>query len=65
MREKLELWANAYNAALTGLLASYMHEMQTFTPNNVHVITEQAKAFANKAEEDFDWYRTNLDIGNS
>ena len=61
MKEKLELWADTYNAALTGLLAGYMHEVETFTHNNVHVITEQAKAFANKATEDLEWYRMQLE----
>lgn len=60
MKEKLELWADTYNAALTGLLAGYMHEVETFTQNNVHLITEQAKAFANKATEDLEWYRASF-----
>jgi hypothetical protein len=62
MKEKLEFWADTYNAALTGLLAGYMHEVETFTQNNVQVITDQAKAFANKATEDLEWYRTSLEL---
>ena len=46
------VWANAYNAALTGLLAARMHEMDRFSANNVGDITEQCKAFADQALKD-------------
>jgi hypothetical protein len=46
------VWANAYNAALTGLLAARMHEMDRFSANNVSGITEQCKAFADQALKD-------------
>ena len=46
------VWANAYSAALTGLLAARMHEMDHFTVNNVGGITEQCKAFADRALKD-------------
>ena len=45
-------WANAYNAALTGLLASGSHHMEMFTKNNVSAVTNQCKAFADQALED-------------
>jgi hypothetical protein len=38
--QQQRVWANAYNAALTGLLAARMHEMDRFSANNVRGITE-------------------------
>ena len=46
------VWANAYSAALTGLLAARTHGMDRFTANNVNVITDQCKAFADRALKD-------------
>ena len=53
-------WANAYNAALTGLLASRIHAEDVtgkeapwvWGPDNLQVIAEQCKAFADRALKD-------------
>jgi hypothetical protein len=50
--QQTTLWTNAYNAALTGLLASKLHNAERFTENNVQSITQQGKAFANQALKD-------------
>jgi hypothetical protein len=50
--QQATFWANAYNAALTGLLASKSHHMEMFTKNNVSAVTNQCKAFADQALED-------------
>jgi hypothetical protein len=50
--QQITLWANAYNAALIGLLASKTHAFEEFSTNNVGVITKQCKAFANQAARD-------------
>lgn len=42
------LWANAYNAALTGLLIRKTDQMTNFTDNDVRGITRQCKAFADQ-----------------
>ena len=58
--EQIDVWANAYNAALTGLLASKIYALDEagteqpwiFGPKNVQVITKQCKALADQALED-------------
>jgi hypothetical protein len=50
--EQTFLWAEAYNAALSGLLARKMDECTHFSANNVHVLTDQCKAFADQALTD-------------
>jgi hypothetical protein len=47
--EQFKVWISTYNAALTGLLASRVHEMEGFSPNSVNVVTELCKAFAHQA----------------
>jgi hypothetical protein len=51
-KERLTVWANAYTAALTGLLSKKIHDMGRYTPNNVSAITDQCKAFPDKALSD-------------
>jgi hypothetical protein len=51
-KERLTVWTNAYTAALTGLLSKKIHDMDRYTPNNVSAITDQCKAFADKALSD-------------
>jgi len=46
------VWISAYNAALTGLLASKSHTI-IFSAINVHDISDQCKAFADQALKDF------------
>jgi hypothetical protein len=50
--QQQKVWANAYNAALNGLLAARRHEMDRFSANTVSDITEQCKAFADQALKD-------------
>ena len=50
--EQTFLWADAYNAALSGLLARKMDDCTHFSANNVHVLTDQCKAFADQALTD-------------
>jgi hypothetical protein len=50
--EQRAAWTNAYNAALTGLLSAKSAHMERYTANNVSVITEQCKAFADQALKD-------------
>jgi hypothetical protein len=50
--QQTTFWANAYNAALTGLLASKSHHMEMFTKNNVLTVTNQCKVFADQALQD-------------
>ncbi len=50
--EQTFLWADAYNAALSGLLARKMDDCTQFSANNVHVLTDQCKAFADQALTD-------------
>lgn len=50
--QQTTLWTNAYNAALTGLLASKMHHSENFSASNVDIVTNQCKAFANQALKD-------------
>jgi hypothetical protein len=42
--QQTTLWTNAYNAALTGLLASKMHHSENFSASNVDIVTNQCKA---------------------
>ena len=51
-KERLSVWTNAYAAALTGLLSKKIHDMDRYTPNKVSAITDQCKAFADKALSD-------------
>lgn len=51
-KEHLTIWINTYNAALIGLLSSKMHVMESFTGNNVKVVTDQCIAFADQALQD-------------
>ena len=51
-KEQLTIWINTYNAALIGLLSSKMHVMESFTGNNVKVVTDQCIAFADQALQD-------------
>jgi len=46
------VWISAYNAALTGLLASNSRTV-IFSMMNVHEITDQCKVFADRAVNDF------------
>jgi hypothetical protein len=50
--EQTFLWAEAYQAALSGLLARKMDDCTHFSANNVHVLTDQCKAFADQALSD-------------
>jgi hypothetical protein len=50
--EQRKVWTDAYNAALTGLLSAKSAHMERYTANNVSVITEQCKAFADQALND-------------
>jgi hypothetical protein len=50
--EQRTVWINAYNAAMTGLLSAKSAHMERYTENNVNVITEQCKAFADQALKD-------------
>jgi hypothetical protein len=50
--EQQAVWTNAYNAVLTGLLSAKSAHMERYTANNVGVITEQCKAFADQALKD-------------
>ena len=50
--QQTTLWTNAYNAALTGLLASKMQHSENFSASNVDIVTNQCKAFANQALKD-------------
>ena len=50
--EQQAVWTNAYNAVLTGLLSAKATHMESYTENNVSVITEQCKAFADQALKD-------------
>ena len=50
--EQRTVWINAYNAAMTGLLSAKAARMESYTENNVSVITEQCKAFADQALND-------------
>jgi hypothetical protein len=50
--EQTFLWAEAYNAALSGLLARKIDDCTHFSANNVHVLTDQCKAFAEQALSD-------------
>jgi len=50
--EQRTVWINAYNAAMTGLLSAKAAHMESYTENNVSVITEQCKAFAGQALKD-------------
>jgi hypothetical protein len=51
-QEKLTVWSNAYTAALAGLLSKRINDRDRYTPNNVGAITDQCKAFADKALSD-------------
>jgi hypothetical protein len=50
--QQTTLWTNAYNAALTGLLASKMHHSENFSASNVYIVTNQCQAFADQALKD-------------
>ena len=50
--EQRTVWLNAYNAAMTGLLSAKAAHRESYTENNVSVITEQCKAFADQALKD-------------
>jgi hypothetical protein len=50
--EQTFLWAEAYHAALSGLLARKIDECTHFSANNVHVLSDQCKAFADQALTD-------------
>jgi hypothetical protein len=50
--EQTFLWAEAYNAALSGLLARKMDDCTHFSSNNVHLLTDQCKAFADQLLSD-------------
>jgi hypothetical protein len=50
--EQRTVWTNAYNAVLTGLLSAKSAHMERYTANNVGVITEQCKVFADQALKD-------------
>jgi len=50
--EQTFLWAEAYHAALSGLLARKMDDCTYFKATNVHVLTDQCKAFADQALSD-------------
>ena len=60
--EQITLWTSTYNAALTGLLVSKMHQLGRFSANNVGVITEQCKAFADQAVKDVAEYDRDMPI---
>ena len=55
--EREEVWTDAYNAALTGLLAAKAGGMERYTANNVSVITDQCKALADQALKDADRFK--------
>ena len=59
---QITLWTSTYNAALTGLLVSKMHQLGRFSANNVGVITEQCKAFADQAVKDVAEYDRDMPI---
>ena len=44
--------SNAYTAALTGLLSKRINDRDRYTANNVSAITDQRKAFADRALSD-------------
>lgn len=50
--EQFTVWTSAYNAALSGVLASKVHEMEDFSPISVDVVTRLCKAFADQALKD-------------
>ena len=50
--EQRTVWINAYNAAMTGLLSAKAPHMERYAENNVSVITEQCKTFADQALKD-------------
>jgi len=55
--EQLEVWANAYNAALTGLLGSNVQaDAAKNAPNVVQVIAKQCRTYADQAVEDAQEY---------
>ena len=58
--EQFTVWTGAYNAALSGLLASKVHEMEGFSPNSVNVVTELCRAFADQALKDAAGYDRNM-----
>jgi hypothetical protein len=51
-QEKLTVWSNAYTAALAGLLSKRINDRDRYTANNVSAITDQCKAFADRALSD-------------
>ena len=51
-QEKLTVWSNAYTAALAGLLSKRINDRDRYTANNVNAITDQCKAFADRAVSD-------------
>jgi hypothetical protein len=55
--EREEVWTDAYNAALMGLLAAKAGGMERYTANNVSVITDQCKALADQALKDADGFK--------
>ena len=55
--EREEVWTDAYNAALTGLLAAKAGGMERYTANNVTVVTDQCKALADQALKDADGFK--------
>ena len=55
--EREEVWTDAYNAALTGLLAAKAGGMERYTANNVSVVTDQCKALADQALKDADGFK--------
>jgi hypothetical protein len=55
--EREEVWTDAYNAALTGLLAAKADGMERYTANNVSVVTDQCKALADQALKDADGFK--------
>jgi len=62
--EQTFLWAEAYIAALSGLLARKMDDCTHFKANNVHVLTDQCKAFADQALSDALKLKTSSSSGN-
>jgi hypothetical protein len=57
--QQATIWANAYNAALIGLLAGKMHTYTHFSELNVQSVTQQCKAFADQAVKDATAHDTN------
>jgi len=56
-----DTWADAYNAALTGLLAGRPQrefDPVSFSENTLQVFVRQAKAFADLAVKDLKDYQT-------